>query len=149
LSDARDPARTYYIRALGEIGDARAFEPLSEWLHDVDYSIVMAVIEALRKIDNPRAVDLLHQRLDDESDPDRGRLAQSLAGFDLLRAAQSLGHGQVAGRVDVLFRAVAAAGDQLRALLSRQGTADEGEDRHTAGVEAMRELESFLRDLKD
>ena len=144
-----------YIWALGEIGDARAFGPLEELLEIDELSmqpmIVPAIVTALRKIDNPRAVDLLHRRLDEPSGPRRDRLEMMLAGMDLMNATQSLRVSAAGGNLGVLWQALREAGAAMEELHSRGAgigdTAGEEEDVSRTGTELMRRLEEVLRGL--
>ena len=66
------------------------------------------VVMALRKIDNPRAVDLFHAQLEGLPGAEGDRLAHTLAGTDLLNAAWSLA------------RKARASGDRLSHKCSHQ-----------------------------
>lgn len=144
-----------YIRALGEIGDERAFEPLQELLEAErvygPMGLVMEVVRALRKINNARAVEFLHRLLDDPSYPERDRLEMTLAGMDLMGAVQSLAAGSAGGEIGALREALQAIlvsqvqlhsqGDGIGGPIS-----DEGEIRRI-GMDRMRRLEEVLRKL--
>src|SRR5437764_204833 len=58
------PYQFFYIQMLGEIGDPRAFEPLQTLLTAPEFMLRREVVTALRKIDNPRAVDLFYEQLE-------------------------------------------------------------------------------------
>ena len=91
---------------------------------------------ALRKIDNPRAVDLFHEQLEGLPVAEGDRLAHTLAGTDLLNAAWSLARkARASGDLESLARAARAAREaqdehrsRLEALGESQGTADVGGD---------------------
>ncbi len=144
-----------YIRALGEIGDARAFGPMEELLEidalSMQPMVVPAIVAALRKIDNARAVDLLHRRLDEPSSPQRDRLEMMLAGMDLMNATQSLRASAAGGNLGVLWQALREAGAAMEELHSRgagiEDTSGEEEDVSRTGTELMRRLEEVLRGL--
>jgi HEAT repeat protein len=145
-----------YVRALGAIGDARAFAPLQELLEldesHVHAGIVPVVVTALRTIDNPRAVDLLHQWLDDPSRPGRQRLAQILAGIDLMNAVGSLRRTARVGDIGVLGQVLREAGMALEQFRSQQEggrdtAAGDDEEIGPSGTELMRRLEGILREL--
>src|SRR5262249_39951004 len=84
------PHQCFYVRMLGEIGDPRAFEALQALLTVPEFTLRREVVTALRKIDNPRAVDLLYEQLEELPAAEAVRLAHDLAGIDLLNAALSL-----------------------------------------------------------
>jgi HEAT repeat protein len=141
------------IWALGEIGDARAFTPLQELLEIGESRIVSwivpDIIRALRRIDNPRAVDLVHGLLDDPCYPGRDWLAMTLAGMDLMNATQSLRVSANRGDLGTLLRALQAARiaqEELHSQIDGLGDSvtDAGEiSRH--GTDLMRRLEAILR----
>jgi HEAT repeat protein len=144
-----------YVRALGEIGDERAFGPLQELLeaegpHDL-MPLVVEIVRALRKIDNARAVDLLHGLLNDPSYPGRDRLELTLAGMDLMGAAQSLVSRAAGGNLGILGQGLGAI-LASQAQLHSQGAGiectatDEGEASRI-GTDLMRRLEETLRTL--
>jgi HEAT repeat protein len=160
----------FYIQTLGEIGDPRAFEPLQNLLAAPEFMLRREVVTALRKIDNPRAVDLFHEQLEELPGDEGDRLAHTLAGTDLLNAAWSLVRkARASGDLQTLAQAVFAARDaqkehqaRLEALKSVEGTADLGgadegqaEGTHAdpgraasqAGLDVIRNFESILRDL--
>jgi HEAT repeat protein len=59
------------VWALGELGDRRAVEPLSEALHNAlrdDEDLPLAVVEALGTLHSPAAVEALKACLDDRRD---------------------------------------------------------------------------------
>jgi HEAT repeat protein len=160
------PYQFVYIRVLGEIGDPTAFEPLQALLTAPEFMLQGEVVTALRRIDNARAVDLFHEQLEGSPGAERDRLTHALAGTDLLNAAWALARAaRASGDVGALARAADAAGGALREHLSRleslgggEGTGDGGgEDEGTradpggaaseAGLRALRELETILRDL--
>jgi HEAT repeat protein len=155
----------FYIQVLGEIGDPRAFEPLQALLEAPEFMLRHQVVTALRKIDNPRAVDLFHEQLEGFPSAEGDRLAHTLAGTDLLNAACSLAR-KVRGSGDLatLAQAVIAARDaqnkhraRLEAIRNGGGTEDIGEGEGAdpnpgqaisrAGLDVIREFESILRDL--
>lgn len=144
------------VAALGEIGDPRAFEPLRELLefdegHDM-LGLVPEFVVALRKIDNPRAVDLLHGLLDDPGFPGRERLRMRLAGIDLMGAVRSLtvrvGGGELAdlGTLRVGLEGAMAALLRFAAQADTAGPQDEAE-LGREGTEQLRQLEDFLRGI--
>ncbi len=106
------PHQFFYIQMLGEIGDPSAFEPLLALLMAPEFMLRREVVTALRKIDNPRAVDLFHEQLEELPCAEADQFAQSLAGTDLLNAAWSLAHkARVCGDLEMLAQAVFAARD--------------------------------------
>jgi HEAT repeat protein len=164
------PYQFFYIQTLGEIGDPRAFEPLQTLLVAPEFMVRREVVTALRKIDNPRAVDLFYEQLDELPCADGDRLAHTLAGTDLLNAAWSLARkASASGDLETLTQAVSAARDaqsdhrsRLEALRSGEGTADDGGENEgqgestgtdpdravsQAGLDVIRNLESILRSL--
>jgi HEAT repeat protein len=160
------PHRASSVRALGEIGDARAFEPLQALLTTPDHMLGHEVVIALRKIDNPRAVDLFHEKLEELPPAERDRLARSLAGTDFLNAAFSLARkARASGDVETLAKAAFVAREALdehrsrhEAIKNGEGTADVGDEGEgpeaypgqafsKAGVDVLRAFESILRDL--
>jgi HEAT repeat protein len=170
------PYQFFYIQTLGEIGDPRAFEPLQTLLGAPEFVLRREVVTALRKIDNPRAVDLFYEQLEELPCAEGDRLAHTLAGTDLLNAARSLARKATAsGDIETLAQAVSAARDaqndhrsRLEALRNGEGTADvrgeaeacgEDEDQaesagadpdravSIAGLDVIRKLESILRNL--
>src|SRR5262249_39656053 len=108
------------VTALGEIRDERAFAPLQELLESGEPRLldvlVPDVVRALRSIDNARAVDLLHDMLE-EANPGDDQLALALAGMDLMNAAQSL---RGTANLGVLLQALGAAGAAHRECMARQ-----------------------------
>jgi HEAT repeat protein len=58
------PYQSFSIQMLGEIGDPRAYEPLQTLLTAPEFLLRREVVTALRKIDNPWAVDLFHEQLE-------------------------------------------------------------------------------------
>jgi HEAT repeat protein len=163
--------QSFYIHVLGEIGDTRTFEPLQALLKSPEFMLRREVIMALRKLDNPRAVDLFHEHLEGLPRAEADRLAHALAGTDLLNAAWSLAReARASGDIDTLARAASAARDaldehrsRLEALRSGERTTDvDGDDQHQddgagenagrsiskAGLGVIRDLESILRDLR-
>ncbi len=151
--DRADASHWLYVWALGEIGDPRAFEPLQARLDSPDFQVRSAAVKALRQIDNPQAVDLLHERLDDPVGPDRVRLAQTLAGMDLLSSIQSAFKAVPGGSPEILKQAaecLGAIGDHLRSSTQGEQLADTAPDQSEAGepgVELMRALEAKLRGI--
>src|SRR5262245_21499465 len=164
------PYQSFYIRMLGEIGDPRAFEPLQALLMAPEFMLRSEVVMALRKIDNPRAVDLFHEQLEGLPCAEGDRLAHTLAGIDLLNAACSLARkARASGDLETLAQAAFGARDalhehrsRLEAIRSGEGPADvgsedEGQDEGTgadpgravskAGLEVIRKFESILRNL--
>jgi HEAT repeat protein len=163
------PNQHFYIRMLGEIGDPRAFEPLQILLTAPEFMLGREVVTALRKIDNPRAVDLFYEQLEELPGAERDRLARTLAGTDLLNAACSLARkARAAGSIETLAEAANAAWGaldehraRLKALTSGEGPADVGDDEgqtegagadpgravSNASLEVIRKLESILRNL--
>jgi HEAT repeat protein len=101
------PHQFFYIQMLGEIGDPSAFEPLQALLTASEFMLRREVVIALRKIDNPRAVDLFHEQLEEIPCDESDQLAQSLAGTDLLNAAWSLARkARASGDLETLAHAV-------------------------------------------
>jgi HEAT repeat protein len=162
------PHRFFYVQILGEIGDPKAFEPLQALLSAPEFMLGREVVLALRKIDNARAVDLFHEQLEKLPPGDRDRLAQTLAGTDLMNAAWSLTRkARGNGDVGMLARAVLAARDAIDEHRSRpdsavnpgdtadpgdteDGPAAEADPEQTApraGLDLLRRIESILRDL--
>jgi HEAT repeat protein len=163
------PHQCFYIRMLGEIGDPRAFEPLQSLLTAPEFMLGREVVTALRKIDNPRAVDLFYEQLEGLPGAEADRLARTLAGTDLLNATSALARkARASGDVETLARAANAAWDALKehrsrlaALTSGDGMADGGDDEgqaegagadpgraiSKAGLDVIRKFESILRDL--
>jgi HEAT repeat protein len=157
---------------LGEIGDPRAFEPLQTLLTAPEFMLAREVVMALRKIDNPRAVDYFYEQLEGLPSADSDRLARTLAGTDLLNAACSLARkARATGDIETLAQAALVAQDalnadraRLQALRSGEGTADVGgnDDGQSegaraiadpgravskAGLDVMRKFESILRNF--
>jgi HEAT repeat protein len=162
----------FYIRMLAEIGDARAFEPLQALLSEEapEFMLRREVVMALRKIDNPRAVDLFHEQLESLPSAEADRLAHILAGTDLLNAAGALARkARASGDTETQAQAALAARDaldehrsRLQAIRNGEGTAEAGSaaDGHAevaganphgaiskAGLDVIRKFESILRDL--
>ena len=147
--------------ALGHLGDHSAFEPLCALLHDDDPTMQMAVVKALRTIDNARAVDLLHAALDDAEGPRLVRLEQTLAALDLMGAIGVICRKVKDGGVDSarLGNALAAVHAEAqravqRHIRSRKPPVDRPEtaprdplDPLRRSAAAMRQLEAKLRDL--
>jgi HEAT repeat protein len=166
------PYQGFYIQMLGEIGDPSAFEPLQALLAAPEFMLRRVVVTALRKIDNPRAVDLFHDQLEGLPRAEGDRLAHTLAGTDLLNAAESLARkARTAGDIETLAQTARAARDaqnehrlRLEAIRNGEGPADGGgEDEgqaddagagadpgravSKAGLDVIRKFESILRDL--
>jgi HEAT repeat protein len=146
------PWREVCAWALGMIGDPAAFEPLRDRIHDDNPTFQMAVVKALRTIDNARAVELLHERLDDAADPGRDRLARTLAALDLMGAIGSLCRKVKQGSVepDRLRQALAA----VHAEAERGGRGSstgapihDPQELLRRSAAAMRRLEADLRNL--
>jgi HEAT repeat protein len=117
------PYRFLHIRVLGDIDDSRAFEPLQALLTSPEFMLGSEVVMALRKIDNARAVDHFHERLDGLPGAERDSLARTLAGNDLLNAARSLARkASASGDITTLARATVAARDALEKHRSPLGT---------------------------
>jgi HEAT repeat protein len=161
-----EPYQGFYIQVLGEIGDPRAFEPLQALLAAPEFMLRREIVMALRKIDNPRAVDLFHEQLEGLPSAEADRLAHTLAGTDLLNAACSLARkARASGDIETLARAANAARDalnehrsRLKAVRDGEGSADVGGEAEgagadpgravsKAGLDVIREFESILRDL--
>lgn len=148
---------TTYIQALGEIGDAQAFDPLQDMLEIGEspflMQVVPVVVSALRKIDNPRAVDMLHRLLEDPSYAGKMWLEKGLAGMDLMNAVGTLRQAAQGGNVRVLIEGLQhtrAAQQQLRAHLEHAAdAAAEGNESEIgrAGTDLIRRLEWVLRKL--
>ena len=77
-------------RALGEIKDPRAVEPLSAALKDERFSVRQAAAEALGKIGNARAVEPLIAALGDERSDMRQAAAKALGAIGDARAMEPL-----------------------------------------------------------
>jgi HEAT repeat protein len=104
------PCHFISIRALGEIGDPRAFEPLQALLASLEFMLGREVVTALRKIDNARAVDLFHEQLERLPPAESDCLAHTLTGTDLLNATCSLVRkARASGDLETLARALFAA----------------------------------------
>jgi HEAT repeat protein len=162
------PYQSFFIKMLGEIGDPKAFEPLQALLPAPDFMLRHEVVTALRKIDNPRAVDLFHEHLEGLPRAERDRLAHTLAGTDLLNAACSLARkAKASGDFETLAQAALVARhaqsehrSRLEPIRSGEGAADiGGEDDGAgagtdpgqaiseAGLDVIRKFEPILRDL--
>jgi HEAT repeat protein len=160
----------FYIQMLGEIGDPSAFEPLQTLLSTCDSMVGREVIVALRKIDNPRAVDLLYDQLENLPSAERNCLAHAIAGTDLLNAATGLARkARKSGDIETLRQAVAAVSNAQQDHRARTeslrrgeapgqldlesaGEAEGGDEQPSrvlseAGLDVIRRLESRLRDL--
>jgi hypothetical protein len=157
------PYQFFYIQVLGEIGDPRAFEPLQALLGAPEFMLRQQVVTALRKIDNPRAVDLFYEQLEAPG-AEADRLAHTLAGTDLINAACALARkASAAGDFGTLARAALAArsaqkehGSRLEAIRNGEGQTEvddegtgTGPDRSVsnAGLNVIRKFESILRNL--
>ncbi|MFO0952117.1 MAG: HEAT repeat domain-containing protein [Isosphaeraceae bacterium] len=112
------------VHALAEAGDPRAFDPLQALLRSgrpwLQAGFVPDLVRALRRIDNPRAVDLIHDSLDDGEDPLGSRFDLTIAGMDLMNAAESLrpaAGSPNAGSLTLIFQAINAVGEALRQAL--------------------------------
>lgn len=77
-------------RALGEIGDARAVDPLTERVADKAESVRWAAAKALREIKDRRAIGPLIEKLGDEDGDVRFPAAYALGGFGDARAVGAL-----------------------------------------------------------
>jgi HEAT repeat protein len=164
------PYRSFYVRMLGEIGDPSAFESLQDLLTTPEFMLGREVVVALRKIDNPRAVDLFHEQLDGLPGGEGDHLARILAGTDLLNASTSfVRRARATGDREALAQAATAAWDALKEHRSRLDATrkrdrvaeisgeDDGQDGGAgadphraiskAGLDVIRKLESILRDL--
>jgi HEAT repeat protein len=169
---AGEPYQPFYIQMLGEIGDPRAFEPLQALLTGAapEFMLRREVVMALRKIDNPRAVDLFHEQLESLPSAEADRLAHTLAGTDVLNAVCSFAKkARASGDTETLAQAALAAREALDEHRSRlqaikngevpadAGGAEEGFAADAgpspggavskAGLDVMRQFESILRDL--
>ncbi len=61
------------IEALGELGDARAFDHLVEALQDGDAAVRIGAVRGLGRLGDPRAIPILmRQRAEDEGWDDAG-----------------------------------------------------------------------------
>lgn len=162
------PYQFAYIQTLGAIGDPAAFEPLQALLGTPGFVLGREVVTALRKIDNPRAVDLFHEQLEELPPAERNRLAHTLAGTDLLNAASSLiRKARASGDPAPLAQAARAALDaqaehraRIEAIRTGEDPGDTDNDGQTehpdtrpeqaiasAGLDVIRQFESLLRDL--
>ncbi len=63
LRSGDDQVRQFVAYLLGQVGDARAIEPLIEALEDEHVGVQGAAANALGKLGDPRAVDYLHPML--------------------------------------------------------------------------------------
>jgi HEAT repeat protein len=162
------PYQFAYIQTLAAIGDPAAFEPLQALLDAPEFMLRREVVTALRQIDNPRAVDLFHEQLEQLPPAERNHLAHTLAGTDLLNAACSLARkARASGDPAALAQAARAALDaqrdhraRLDAIRNREAAGDvdhDGQAGHadthpeqaisSAGLDVIRQFESLLRDL--
>jgi HEAT repeat protein len=103
-------------KALGEIGDRRAVEPL---LKSLEGGAQAAVIDALGKLGDPRAVEPILAKLPDKSPGTRGAAARSLAKLGDKRAVEPL--IRLLEDKDAEMRCVAA--EALGTLRDRRATA--------------------------
>ena len=78
LKDANKSVRGRAAWALGELGDARAVEPLMEALKDESENVRSGAAWALEKIGDTRAVEPLMEVLKDESENVRWGAADAL-----------------------------------------------------------------------
>src|SRR5262249_31713175 len=132
--DEGGPHQFVFVRVLGEIGDPRAFEPLQDLLAAPEFMLRREGVTALRRSDNPPAVDLFPAQLAGLPGAEAARLAHALAGTDLLTAAWSLArNARASGDLQTLARAASAARDaldehrsRLQAVGDGDGTADVG-----------------------
>ncbi|QEH38770.1 putative lyase [Aquisphaera giovannonii] len=149
------PCLPAFIRALGEIGDPEALEPLRAILSAPAFMLRAEAATALRKIDNGRAVGFFCERLEEPDRDESGDLALTLAGTDLLGATESLvRRARASGDGDAIARAIV---EVRRALDRHSAGLDAGRDDgpvagaagscRRAGVESLRELERILRAL--
>ena len=101
-------------------------------------------VTALRKIDNPRAVDFIHEQLEGLPRAERDLLEHTLAGADLLNVACSLARkARAAGNIEAIARAVVAARDALDEHRSGLDTA--GAARAAANSEARMRTDPTTR----
>lgn len=137
-----------YLWALGEIGDPAAFEPMQGLLEIPTIpdllGLVPSLVMALRKVDNARAVDLIHRLLDDPARPDRARLEMTLAGTGLMGATRAL-IASPGGKDPAIL------GQALQSIRAAWGgpppvNPDEGEDGNPASGR-MNQLEWAIRAL--
>ncbi|MBI3914560.1 MAG: HEAT repeat domain-containing protein [Chloroflexi bacterium] len=83
--------RAIAARALGEIGEARAIEPLITALHDESAQVCQAAAESLGRLGDKRAIEPLREILSQNQDPKvRIAAAEALGRFHDARAAESL-----------------------------------------------------------
>jgi HEAT repeat protein len=100
-------------RALGELGDRRAVEPLIAALGDSDFQVRMYSAESLGKIGDPRAVQSLTRSLLDGSSIVRAVAAETLGKFGDAGAAASLVATLVSESDKVVCLNIAVALDKL------------------------------------
>jgi HEAT repeat protein len=89
-------------RALGDLGDPRATQPLGEALftaYGEDEDLPVLVVAALRELDAPGVADQLKRLLDDRRDDDFYFMAQREALFDLVDRGELESVERVAGDV--------------------------------------------------
>jgi HEAT repeat protein len=162
------PNQLFFIRMLGEIGDPTAFEPLQPLLAAPEFMTRHELVTALRKIDNPRAVDAFYEHLESLPPADAQRLEHTLAGSDLLNAVSALARkARASGDFSALAQAALAAQDaqrehrsRLESIKSAKGAPDVGGEVEEAGanpdpgraiseagLEVIRKFETLLRDL--
>lgn len=77
-SDSSGSVHQKVVEALGQIGDARAVEPLIGVLNHRDWHVREAAVEALGKIGNARAINPLMAALNDSDRSVRSSAAQAL-----------------------------------------------------------------------
>ncbi|MDP6380223.1 MAG: HEAT repeat domain-containing protein, partial [Phycisphaerae bacterium] len=82
--------RAAAAKALGNIGDARAMEPLIGSLKDNRFEVRREAAEALGKIKNTRAIEALIASLEDTQSSVQANSAQALAGFKDPRCTEPL-----------------------------------------------------------
>jgi hypothetical protein len=92
LEDESEDVRSDAAKALGDIGDISAVEPLSQvLLEDEEYSVRGAAAQALGEIGDPSAIDSLNQSLlGDENSSVRSAVTKALAAIGDTGAVETL-----------------------------------------------------------
>lgn len=90
INDKSSGTRADAAEVLGEIGDARAVEPLIDALRDADYTVQWAAAEALGKIGDKKAVEPLITTLKAGDEYLRERAAEALGDIGDKKAVEPL-----------------------------------------------------------